>query len=345
MVAFDFKSKNGDIIMKLNIEQISEITLGAAYIDKHNDAVIFHRFTKEQEEAYSLRSADFYRKTSACSGIRLEFTTDSKSLYMGGTVTNASSRRFYGFDIFVNGQLNKAYKDETSAIGEVKSFEITANLGDGIKTVSVLLPWSAKVNLSFFELDDNSYVKPVKKETTMLIFGDSITQGYDASSPSKSYAAKLINALSAKAINKAIGGEVFWKELSLMKDDISPDYITVAYGTNDWSKQSKKDFEENCLGFYENLNKNYPNAKIFAITPIWRTDCESTEKDFLFPYAEQYIRTVAEKVPNITVISGFDFVPKNPDYFSDRYVHPNDEGFEFYADNLLSKLKLNGLKF
>lgn len=34
-----------------------------------------------------------------------------------------------------------------------------------------------------------------------------------------------------------------------------------------------------CHGFYDALAKNYPNAKIFALTPIWRKDL-SKETDF-----------------------------------------------------------------
>ena len=32
------------------------------------------------------------------------------------------------------------------------------------------------------------------------------------------------------------------------------------------------EFEKKCKEFYVTLSKNYPDSKIFAITPIWRKD-------------------------------------------------------------------------
>ena len=67
----------------------------------------------------------------------------------------------------------------------------------------------------------------------MLVYGDSITHGYDALAPSKAYSVSVPFTLSANAINKAIGGEIFFPTLARIKSNINPDYITVAYGTND----------------------------------------------------------------------------------------------------------------
>ena len=50
--------------------------------------------------------------------------------------------------------------------------------------------------------------------------------------------ARLADALGAEEVNKAIGGECFFPELAATKEDFQPEYITVAYGTNDWSRKS-----------------------------------------------------------------------------------------------------------
>ena len=62
----------------------------------------------------------------------------------------------------------------------------------------------------------------------MLMLGDSITHGYDAISPSNSYASLVADMLDANAINKGIGGEVFWPQFAAMLDNITPEIITVA---------------------------------------------------------------------------------------------------------------------
>ena len=44
-------------------------------------------------------------------------------------------------------------------------------------------------------------------------------------------------------------------------------------------------------------------------------------------------------IENISVISGFDFVPMDEKYYADLKLHPNDEGFEYYAENLYKEIK------
>ena len=45
------------------------------------------------------------------------------------------------------------------------------------------------------------------------------------------------------------------------------------------SVEDKETFKNNCREFYKNVSENYPNSKIFAITPIWRKDC-CEEREF-----------------------------------------------------------------
>ena len=44
-------------------------------------------------------------------------------------------------------------------------------------------------------------------------------------------------------------------------------------------------------------------------------------------------------IENIAVIRGFDLIPKEEKYFADSYLHPNDEGFAHYAENLYDAIK------
>ena len=106
----------------------------------------------------------------------------------------------------------------------------------------------------------------------MLAFGDSITHGYDTLHPSGRYAAKLAERLEAEEFNKGIGGEKFFSELASLKEPFVPDYITIEYGSNDWNRIDEETFKYNSRAFYENIVRNYPNSKIFTITPLWRKD-------------------------------------------------------------------------
>lgn len=333
--------------MKLNIEQIKAITRGAVRVTEEGEAFRFYRFTKEQEELYRITSEDFFRKTFSTAGVRLVFKTNSQTLYLRTEVFKGSSRKYFSFDVLVDGkpvgylnnfsdvEMPKAYTGVDLPFG---THEKTFDLGEGDKTVCVYFPWSVKPFVEEISIDDGAYVEPVKAEKKLLVYGDSITHGYDALKSANRYAARLADSLGVEEINKAIGGETFFPALAELKDDFEPDYITVAYGTNDWSHTSEELFKKNCKAFYTALTKNYPNAKIFAITPIWRKDHEAWRPFGPFVNVEKDIREAVESLENVTVIPGFDFVPKDPDYFSDLSLHPNDEGFDHYFNNLQPKI-------
>ena len=325
--------------MNVGFDKIKELLTGAVYTDEANGLLCIHRFTKEQEEAYKPYNDDFYKKTFGTAGVRLAFDTDSTSLSLAAEVSPASSRKFFSFDVYVNGALIISARGNME--GETTPFSFDAELGEGKKRVEIYFPWSACAKLRWFSVDDGAELVGVSRPKKMISFGDSITHGYDAVDPSFSYASRLADALNADAVNKGIGGEVFFPTLAKLKDDIEPDYITVAYGTNDWSHiDSEEEFKEKCGGFYEALSANYPNAKIFAITPIWRgnyADKGNRCTDF-FSIGE-IIGEVTAELDNVTVIDGFDLVPHDPKCFIKDVLHPNDLGFRHYANNLYAEIK------
>ena len=336
--------------MKLSFEKIKEITTGAVDFLTEDGCLCLKRFTKKQEELYKVTNTEFYEKTFSTSGIKLLFKTDSKSLFMKIKTSKSSSRKYFSLDVLVDGKLIDSLdnfsdmelpQDYTKLEYPLGEFSKNFQLGEGEKTVCVHLPWSVKTLIEEVSLDDNAFVNAIKKKNKLLVYGDSITHGYDALRPSNRYITKIADLLDAEEYNKAIGGEMFFPKLSELKDSFEPDYITVSYGSNDWKNIDEETFKLNCKAFFENISNNYPNSKIFAITPIWRKDMNEQRKFGDFRKVEQDIRSVTENIKNITVISGFDFVPKDEKYFADLRLHPNDSGFGFYFDNLSKEIKAN----
>ena len=336
--------------MKLNYNEIKDITVGAALVEERDGGVGFSRFTKEQRTLYCNRTEACYLRSLSMSGIKLCFRTDSQSLGLSLGISPATSRKYYAVDILVDGEyiggLNNFEGTElpqkyTVVDLKIEDAEKTFDLGNGEKLVEIYLPWSANAVIKELSLDDGAYINPVKREKKLLAFGDSITQGYDALHPINSYVARLAKALGADEYNKGIGGEIFFPELALTKEEFTPDYITVAYGTNDWSICEKDVFRKNCSEFYSNLRKTYPDVKIFAITPVWRTDINGESPMGKFDVIENTIKSVAEKL-GITVISGVGLIPPEETLFADLFVHPSDEGFKYYYENLYKKMKEKG---
>ena len=333
--------------MNLDFTQIKQISCGAVAVEQTPEGICFHRFTEKQRDVYQAERNNFYKKTFATAGVRLSFRTNSKTLSFAMLV-ESTCRQFFAVDVCVNGQLigsaNNYKEKDVPAVYSSLEFPIapvdaTFALGEGSKTVTVHLPWNMKVWLQSFSLDDGADVEPVKPGKTLIAYGDSITHGYDALHPANRYIARLADALDAQEFNKAIGGERFFANLAAQRDAFDPDYIIVAYGTNDWRYSSQAQFARESTGMLANLSQNYPNAKIFVISPIWRKIYQMETAFSSFFEIDRLLREETRDMKNVTVIKGFDFVPPESRYFADGTVHPTDEGFEYYFRSLLQEIE------
>lgn len=332
--------------MKLSNEQIKSIIHGAVYFSEEEKGLLPHRMNKEEEALYI--PTKFKAKAFASSNIQAVFKTDADKLIMKADIAMGSSRSYFCFDIYIDGEFTAEFKNFEHKDMNLPYTQIDCPLGvfswelpleKGEKEIRIVFPFGSSVIISEFSLENATYIESVKRSKTMLIYGDSITQGYDALNPSKAYAVELAHSLDAEAFSKAIGGEVFNPSLAAIKNDVNPDYIAVAYGTNDWAVCTKEEFTANCKGFYENIKMNYPDAKLFAITPIWRDDKNTDRRCGLFEDIHKTIRRICEEIGGITVIDGYNFVPFEKELFADLRLHPSNEGFEHYIKNLTEEIR------
>lgn len=328
--------------IKLDYSIIKMLAFGADYTETVNGSIMFSRFSQKERNALSYGTDKSY--TTA--GVRLEFETDSVQLRIEVCAkdTIPYGRNFYAFDVYCNGEM----------IGQIKNFNKEPvypykkystgerhkrfRLGNGMKHISIYFPWSVQGMIDEIEIDDGSAVRPVSKKKRIIMYGDSITQGYDAASPSYSYASRLADFFDADALNKGIGGSGFMPELARVKTEFLPDFITVAYGTNDWKISGFEDFYSRSKAFFENLSNNYPDIDIFAIAPIWRADFAEKHALGDFFRVLETLNEISLKHKNIHFINGADFIPEDTEYFRDGYLHPNDKGFAFYAKALNNKI-------
>lgn len=328
--------------MKLTVDKIREVALGAEEVLEKDGLVELRRFTREQTVA--LKTEEFIRKSYAPAGIRLCFKTDAASLFLSVTSVRGATRNYFAYDILIDGKYYSSLNnfDDKEPVGNytVQEFPLgklcrSFDLPEGEKVVTIVCPWSVISHIKELSLEGETFVKAVKPAKKYISFGDSITHGYDSVHPINRYAHRIADLFHAEEYCKAIGGEFFNPDLVLADEPIEPDYITVAYGTNDWSKKTKEYFTENCKRFYEILSKKYPKAKIFAITPIWRADINQEGKGFSeFSFVDSYIKEVTSSLENVTCITGFDLVPHECSLFADNYLHPTDKGFDHYFENL-----------
>ena len=336
--------------MKLSLEQIKKLTNGVARVEEKDGLIVLSRFTEEQQKLYQRISEDFYKKTFCTSGVNLRFKTDSKTIKFDFVLEWFCSRSYFAVEILVDGKVHTVYKNynEDEMVGVYSAIkyefsqdnEISCELGDGEKVVEIILPWNFNLKLKGVYLDDGATIEPVKRSKRWLIYGDSITQGYDAILPHNRYVYRMCKHFDAEELTKAIGGEIARAELSYLKDDIDPEVVTIAYGTNDWGRGELSDnFYRQYVGFLKAIKKNYPNSKIFVITPIWRIIYKEERPFGPFELIAKLIKKAVEEVGGVNYIYGFDLVPKEPKYFGDLALHPTDEGFNYYASSLCKEIE------
>ena len=323
--------------MKLSIKEIREITCGAQSVIEENQYITFNRFTAEQSKCYlDIGSEDYFNKSKATAGVRLSFSTDATDISFDYKLVSASSRTFAGIDVFENDNLCAHYELNE----EEGKFEHRFN--DGQKKVEIYLPWAKRLSIKDFTLENASILKPAKRSKKAIAFGDSITQGYDAEFPSNTYVNQISKALDADVIDLGIGGDKHFAPIIEKMPKIDVDYITVAYGTNDWAYLTYAEFNRRCEDFYKALNEKFLGVKTFTILPIWRKEesSPSLEGKYLDDFRNRIIE-ITKQYNNISVVGGKDLLPHDTELYSDKRLHPNDEGFILYANNLLKQIKQN----
>lgn len=321
--------------MILTNEQTISLLKGALATEvTENGFIVPSRFT-EKGQAFYDTVKDFGKKARATSAIRLEMTTDADALSFEFGLTGASSRKFAYFDLLVDGVLlaHNGFESVGNYTGKL-FFDLPA----GTHHVAVYLPSLYQARLRNVTLSDGATFAPAEKSCRLLALGDSITQGYDAKFASGTYVNLLADLMNAEVVDQGIGAEVFRPDMLDGEMPFAPDYITVAYGTNDWSGQTREDMTANATEYFARLRRYFPNAKIFAITPIWRADTYRYTRVGNFEDAVAIVTEAAQAVGAV-VVDGQKMIPHSTAVCSDAYLHPNDLGFKYYADNLYREIK------
>lgn len=323
--------------MSIDIDFLNKLTHGAVKIAEGADGYYFYRMTGCQSKACLNTSQDYIHKPFSTAGIRFEFITDAAGFRIKGVFRRGSSRQYAYMDVKVNGII--VQHEGTDNYPENPDFEMTVKLDGRKNRVAVYLPNLAQFVLQEFDFENASFIEPVKKDFTMVCWGDSITHGYDALYPSLSYANALADRLNAEMYNKAIGGEIFNPAYFEEFEPLNPDVITIAYGTNDWNKRSGDDLKRNAPDFLEKITSLYPEAVFYLIVPVWRADNDRITNAGTFDNARGMIFDICKKFSSINVIDGMKLVPHEIGFFKDQYLHPNDLGFMYMTEKLLEYIK------
>lgn len=204
--------------------------------------------------------------------------------------------------------------------------------------------------------DDNSQtpieiIKP-KTPVVILIYGDSISQGYGVSalgiryqqiSPGNTYAEllrlrikneKLDEFASVTVINDSLGSEYTDEAAARLPSVLAyhrPTHVLLAHGTNDAGTATSLDPVKNNLMTMINLaKKNGVKVLLADITPARRGP------DFAANYSKMISDTAY--LLAVTYVPMLDGIFGDPKYYLPDYIHPNDAAQNFMLNNLWGKL-------
>ncbi len=317
--------------MKLTYEEIRSIAFGAVNIKEEEDLIRFYKCTEKQTEGWYSVNDTLGARSLTTSGVRLDFHTDSKHFIF--EVAGGGK-----FEVLINGTLRARFTpDDTERRFTVSLTETNGRASDSVR-VTLALPSHTAGALKSVELDDGAVITPHTHSKKMLFIGDSITQGHNTKFDTLSYAWQTTLHYNADSIINGIGG-AFYHIPTYDRPDFEPDVVILAYGTNDCMryKNNRDEMHRQVCGYLDLIKGGYPDSQIIVISPIFRAD------ENLDPIGEWFDerRTMIENEASargFEVISGLDLVPPLPDFFADRYLHPNDLGFTNYALNLIKRL-------
>ncbi|MGE4284723.1 MAG: SGNH/GDSL hydrolase family protein [Clostridia bacterium] len=314
---------------------LEQIFKNCLYVEKSNDGYIPVRFTEKQMKAYEKEEA-YYIRANSCAGVSMEFITDQDEVsfeYEGGYY----SRPRLILDIYENDVLIQTITDcEHLKHGKVNYKR--RNQGKKSK-ITIYLPYSARLRI--FNIDIGNY-ETISDEGKLryLAIGDSITQGIESTRASLTYPTLIARHFDAVLLNQAVGGYKYLSE-SLDEDlPYKPDFVTIAYGTNDFKHLSDESLiKRNITDYYKKLEGMF-SCPINVITPIWRKEIDYDEaKRLKFFRIIDIINDMASKY-DYHVIDGLKLIPHNEEYYYDSYLHPNAKGFLCYALNLIKQIKI-----
>ena len=311
--------------MKLNYDMIKNITVGAASVTERDGGVAFSKCTDGLLDAWRGRSEALGKNAAAATGVRLDFHTSSQSIAFGSATAGK-------YEIKIDGLSRARFSLKE---GECAELELCAPLGEKQESyrVTLVLPsHGAGAVLDFVELDDGAWIEPHKFDRKFLFIGDSITQGWESSFDSFSYAYRVSEFFNAESVIQGVGGAYFHEDC-FDGGDFDPDVVFVSYGTNDFGHyKTLADLGLHTDSFMERLAEAYGDKKVFVISPIWRKNREGKAMGSFADCRRVIVETAAKY--GFEHIDGLTLVPPMEEMLSDG-LHPNDIGFSFYSENLI----------
>jgi lysophospholipase L1-like esterase len=227
--------------------------------------------------------ADVADTATLPAGLRLELTGDARSLTVayrpGGGHRLHPPSMSPCFSVWSGGRCTA--RVPVTAGQQVAALPLPER-SDPAEPVGVYLPEGVRPALTGLTADGGQ-VAPAPRQPRLLVYGDSIAQGWSASEPALSWPAVAGRALGLDACNLGFAG-AGRGELAVAEQlaGCEAEALTLAFGTNCWERvpMGAAMLTEVTRSFIQVLRSGHPTAPLAVLTPIVRPAAERTANRF-----------------------------------------------------------------
>lgn len=182
---------------------------------------------------------------------------------------------------------------------------------------------------------DGTYVHEAPERRSLLVLGDSIGQGCDATNPAWAWTALLAERLGMELFNQSISGQVFQPDFALALPSVPrPGLVVVELGTNyRFEACEAARVAAEAQGFLGNLARMWPHVPTLVLTPMaFDAHQEPTHPRSCFASVGRIIRRAASAHASQHLVEGLSLVG-DTSLLADS-THPTNRGHRQMADRL-----------
>ena len=220
---------------------------------------------------------DTWMMASLPVGVRLELVGDAGEVEIRYTTTtdqlgyrgDGAGRTFQAFsDGMVVGEVEAALGEGVARLP----------LGGGDERTIVYLPEGMRPTIR--EVTGiGGDIAPAPAQPRWVVYGDSVAEGWIASSPAGAWPAIAGREQGLDVVNLGYAGAARGEIPSAEQvAKLEADLITVCHGTNCWTRtpHSAGLFREGVVAFLDILREEHPDTPILVVSPVVRPDAEAT---------------------------------------------------------------------
>lgn len=341
---------------------LQELVSGAVrFITKAEGWVEPSRFTKQQYLAYtscmSWHPGLYRQMMHTTSGMKLSFTTKAKTIALDVCLLPVPSHSTTS----LNWVINPTFKNEpldgvelqidgrrfgfvlTEAHGGTSDTQLLIEIQDSNvqeHVIDLWLPNTQGVLLKNWYADKVLY--PHQNPLTLLVLGDSLSQGFVSQYPSISFPSLFASSLRMEFVNQAIGAAVFQASgLADIAQKVHPDAIVVEFGANyRFERCSTSMVKRDIENYFTWLNKFFYQIPTVVITPFWHSDeLWPNHPNCCFHEVAGFIEQAVARYEFMQVVDGLQLMDHTSEVLCDNMDHPNAQGMIQITKRLLQKLE------